>query len=144
MAGDELVGLTRAFTFAGTLTVVASLWSVDDAATEALMVAFYRHWQAGMGKAEALQAAQAEVREEYPSPYYWAAFVLSGDPGAVTEASLSPTEPSPTPTSPPPEDEGGGLCGSVGAVVPLVLLGIWGVRRAGTGRGDASSGKARG
>ena len=42
-AGDELVGMTWAFFFAGTPTVVASLWSVDDEATEALMKAFYRH-----------------------------------------------------------------------------------------------------
>jgi len=56
-AGDELVGMTRAFFFAGTPTVVSSLWSVEDASTEALMTEFYRHWQAGMGKAQALQAA---------------------------------------------------------------------------------------
>lgn len=80
-AGDELVGLTRAFFFAGTPTVVASLWSVDDKATKDLMVAFYRYWQKGLSKAGALQAAQAEVRKKYLSPFYWAAFILSGDPG---------------------------------------------------------------
>lgn len=89
-AGDEVVGLTRALFFAGTPTVIASLWPVDDAATEELMVAFYRHWQAGKSKAEALQAAQAEVRETHPGPFYWAAFVLSGDPG-VGPVTLVPT-----------------------------------------------------
>jgi len=94
-AGDELVGMTRAFFFAGTPTVVASLWSVDDAATEALMTAFYRHWQAGMGKAEALQAAQAEVRANplWASPFYWADFVLNGDPGAHTAKASEPAAP---------------------------------------------------
>jgi tetratricopeptide (TPR) repeat protein len=79
--GDELVGMTRAFFSAGAPSVIASLWPVDDAATKDLMVAFYQHWRTGMGKAEALQAAQADVRAKYPGPFYWAAFVLNGDPG---------------------------------------------------------------
>ena len=88
--GDDLVGLTRAFVFAGTTSVIASLWNVDDEATEALMVSFYRHWlQEGMGKGQALQAAQADVRLEsrWRSPYYWAPFVLSGDAGQVSQES---------------------------------------------------------
>ncbi len=97
-AGDELVGMTRAFLFAGTPTILSSLWSVDDEATAALMTAFYRHWQAGMGKAEALQAAQAEVRANprWASPFYWAGFALNGDPGAntvkVSEPAAQPAE----------------------------------------------------
>jgi CHAT domain-containing protein len=81
-AGDEVVSLTRALFFAGAPTVIASLWSVEDEATQTLMVAFYRHWLQGMGKAEALQAAQAEVRSEplWVSPFYWAGYVLNGDP----------------------------------------------------------------
>ena len=85
LEGDEVVGLTRAFFFAGTPTVIASLWNVDDEATAILMKSFYLHLQEGMGKAEALRQAQVEVREEHPSPFYWAAFVLSGDPGAEGE-----------------------------------------------------------
>ena len=101
-AGDELVGMTRAFFFAGTPTVVSSLWSVDDASTEALMMAFYGHWQAGMGKAEALQAAQAEVRgnPQWASPFFWAGFVLNGDPGAHTAKA---SEPVAQPAAPPVE-----------------------------------------
>jgi hypothetical protein len=85
------VGLTRAFFFAGTPTLVSSLWNVDDAATEALMSAFYRNWQGGMGKAEALQAAQAEVRAnpKWASPFFWAAFVLNGDAGEVSQPPTS-------------------------------------------------------
>ncbi|MGB0383822.1 MAG: CHAT domain-containing protein, partial [Ardenticatenaceae bacterium] len=86
---DEIVGLTRAFFFAGTPTLVSSLWNVDDAATEKLMSAFYHNWQSGMGKAEALQEAQAELRETHPSPFYWAAFVLNGDPGEITSTPTS-------------------------------------------------------
>ncbi|MCB0214303.1 MAG: CHAT domain-containing protein, partial [Anaerolineae bacterium] len=80
-AGDELVGLTRALIFAGTPSVIASLWAVEDEATSQLMERFYMHLKDGLGKAEALRQAQIEVREEYPNPYYWSGFVLSGDPG---------------------------------------------------------------
>ncbi len=82
-AGDELVGLTRAFIYAGTPSIITSLWSVDDEATSLLMERFYTHLQAGMDKAKALRQAQIEMREDYPNPYYWAAFVLSGDGGVV-------------------------------------------------------------
>lgn len=79
--GDDIVGLNRAFIYAGASAVVASLWTVDDQATSFLMKAFYGHLQRGMRKAAALQAAQATTRKHYPHPYYWAAFVLTGDPG---------------------------------------------------------------
>jgi CHAT domain-containing protein len=79
--GDDIVGLTRAFIYAGTPSVIASLWTVDDESTSYLMKAFYSHLKDGMSKAEALQAAQSETRKLYPHPYYWAGFVLTGDPG---------------------------------------------------------------
>jgi CHAT domain-containing protein len=98
--GDELVGLTRAFIFAGTPTVVASLWSVEDEATALLMERFYTYLREGMGKAEALRQAQLEVREEYPNPYYWAGFVLSGDPGEMS-GYKPPVRETPTPAVEP-------------------------------------------
>jgi len=133
-AGDEVVGLTRAFLY-GAPTVVSSLWSVDDEATGTLMARFYEHLLAGKGKAEALQAAQAEVRAdpahpEWAHPYYWAAFVLSGDPGAVSIPLLKPT-PSQTPTlppataaasSPPVADDGAATWLVPGAVLTAVLI----------------------
>jgi CHAT domain-containing protein len=67
--------------YAGAPSVIASLWSVDDAATRRLMVAFYNHFRHGMSKADALRAAQMDIRQQYRDPYYWAAFVLTGDPG---------------------------------------------------------------
>jgi CHAT domain-containing protein len=79
--GDDIVGLNRAFIYAGASSVIASLWTVDDEATSILMKAFYSHLKKGMSEAAALQAAQAETRKKYPHPYYWAAFVLTGDPG---------------------------------------------------------------
>jgi CHAT domain-containing protein len=86
--GDDIVGLSRAFIYAGSPSVIASLWSVDDEATRVLMVSFYTHLRQGLGKAEALRAAQMEVRKKYPHPYYWAGFVLTGDPGIATTSDL--------------------------------------------------------
>jgi CHAT domain-containing protein/SpoVK/Ycf46/Vps4 family AAA+-type ATPase/Tfp pilus assembly protein PilF len=82
--GDEVVGLTRAFLYAGTPSVMASLWSVDDKVTGLLMERFYTYLRSGMTKAQALRMAQMEVRAEYPHPYYWAAFVLTGDGAEMT------------------------------------------------------------
>ena len=78
-AGDEIVGLTRAFLYAGTPSVLSSLWSVVSITTEPLMVAFYSHLRGGMNKAQALRQAQLDVMAIYPHPRYWAAFNLVGD-----------------------------------------------------------------
>ena len=77
--GDDMIGLTRAFMSAGAPAVVSTLWKVDDQATAFLMAAFYRNlsWR---DTAAALQAAQRQLRQHYPQPYYWAGFVLNGDP----------------------------------------------------------------
>jgi CHAT domain-containing protein len=105
--GEGLIGLQRAFQVAGTRTVVASLWSVPDQATKRLMVRFYENlWKRKLPKGEALREAQLwmirqgreqpDLRRELVArgleeisakptvgrtlpPYFWAAFVLSGD-----------------------------------------------------------------
>jgi len=76
--GDEMVGLVRAFLVAGASRVVAALWPVDDAVTEAFMGTFYRELVAGATGASALQRAQGAVMHAHPHPYYWAGFVLQG------------------------------------------------------------------
>jgi CHAT domain-containing protein/Tfp pilus assembly protein PilF len=88
--GDELVGLARAFTYAGASTVVASLWKVPDGPTEELMTAFYRRLRSGESKVAALQGAQREMRhkEKPASVWEWAGFVLMGEPeGNVSESA---------------------------------------------------------
>ncbi len=60
--GDELIGLTRALIYAGTPSVLVSLWAVDDLSTGLLMDKFYAGWRGGLGKAKALQAAQGWLR----------------------------------------------------------------------------------
>lgn len=79
-AGEGVLGLRRAFEVAGAETVVMSLWKVPDAATAALMAAFYGALNDGRTKAEALREAAAVVRaeERWAHPYWWAAFVLAG------------------------------------------------------------------
>ena len=78
--GDEVVGFTRGFLYAGALSLVSSLWQVDDEATRDLMVAFYANLSM-MSREEALRQAQLATRKKYPHPYYWAAFLLTGGSG---------------------------------------------------------------
>lgn len=84
---DDVIGLSRPFLIK-IPSVIASMWAVDDQSTGYLMAQFYSYLLDGMGKAEALQAAQKDVRTneehaEWAHPYYWAAFVLNGDPGPI-------------------------------------------------------------
>lgn len=79
--GDDLVGLERAFFRAGTSSLLTTLWPVDDQATALLVQGFYTRLRAGTPRAESLRQAQQETRAAFPHPYYWAGFVLVGDPG---------------------------------------------------------------
>jgi CHAT domain-containing protein len=78
--GDEIIGMSRAFIYAGTPSILASLWKVNDYYTSKLMVAFYRSLKQ-TDKLEALQAARKTMIEDYGKrhPYYWSGFVLIGD-----------------------------------------------------------------
>jgi hypothetical protein len=76
--GDELLGLARGFLYAGTPSLVVSLWTVNDKSTAQLMMGFYEGLQKGVSKATALRAAMVEVKSRFPHPYYWAPFVLMG------------------------------------------------------------------
>lgn len=90
-AGDDFVGMTRAFLQAGSSAVLASLWEVNDRSTVDFMKHFYGRLAADgrqANKALALASAQRGIksREEYRHPYYWAPFILVGsmDSGTVT------------------------------------------------------------
>lgn len=77
-SGDDVVGFTRGFLYAGARSIVSSLWKVDDQATSILMQEFYKQLQID-DKREALRAAQLKVKNTYNShPYYWAAFQITG------------------------------------------------------------------
>jgi CHAT domain-containing protein len=81
MGGEGLVGLTRAFHYAGARSVHASLWSVGDESTADLMGRFYGYLQRGRSKAAALRAAQLDLirSDRFSHPFHWAAFTLTGD-----------------------------------------------------------------
>jgi CHAT domain-containing protein len=66
-AGDKLVGLSRAFIYVGTPSLLASLRSVEDASTAYLMTHFYGYLQEGLGKGEAMRQAQLDTMEKYPA-----------------------------------------------------------------------------
>ena len=80
--GEGLVGMTRAFMYAGAPRVLASLWAVDDVATAQLMTSLYRRLLAGgSSPAAALRRAQLSLKKEarFRHPYYWAGFQLQGE-----------------------------------------------------------------
>jgi len=80
LSGDGILGLTRAFLYAGTPSIVVSEWDVSDRATICVMDRFYAELVAGLGKARALREAQLEARRRFPHPAAWSAFVLVGEP----------------------------------------------------------------
>lgn len=93
LTGDDLVGLSRAFLYAGTPSVVCSLWQVSDQSTGWLMARFCEELSGSQqrDKASALQKARDAVRHRqdkfagspvenpYAHPFFWAPFVLIGD-----------------------------------------------------------------
>jgi CHAT domain-containing protein len=80
VAGDELLGLVRGFLYAGATSVVLSLWDVNDRTTTDLMKYFYGNLAEGKTKGVSLRSAMLRLRDEHPHPYYWAPFLLMGNP----------------------------------------------------------------
>jgi CHAT domain-containing protein len=100
--GEGVYGLRRALVLAGSESQVMSLWQVSDEATRDFMVGYYRRLQNGEGRTEAMRQVQLEMlksgavsnagptrglssapaaaaRADFSHPYYWAAFIQSGD-----------------------------------------------------------------
>ena len=96
-SGDGIAGMARALFYAGTPTVVATLWDVADQPSAALMKGFYKHWSGGRDKRAALRHAQLDLLRQLRAgglvvrspagnvrldarPFYWAGYVLIGEP----------------------------------------------------------------
>ncbi len=82
--GEGVMGLTRAFMYAGTPTVAVTRWSVESLSAKDLDIGFFRFLKEGFAPARALQAVKVQMLrgehgEEYRNPYYWAPFVIFGD-----------------------------------------------------------------
>ncbi|HEV2855887.1 MAG TPA: CHAT domain-containing protein [Thermoanaerobaculia bacterium] len=84
VTGEGLMGLTRAFFYAGIPSLVVSLWNVVDGPTPDLMLDFYKDLDQLKNKARALQSAKLSVigHGTYSHPSYWAPFILLGEPGS--------------------------------------------------------------
>lgn len=79
-ATEGMIGMQKSFFEAGAKSVVVSLWDVNDKYTAYFMKSFYEYLSDGYDKSEALRKAKIFFKENYSAnPYYWAAFVLSGD-----------------------------------------------------------------
>jgi len=79
--GEGVYGLRRALVLAGAASQLTSLWQVSDEGTKNLMVQYYDRLLANQGRSDALRQTQLEFlhSNNYQHPYYWAAFVPSGD-----------------------------------------------------------------
>jgi CHAT domain-containing protein len=93
IVGDGVQSLARAFMHAGSRSVVASLWNVNDESTARFMEAFYSHLASGEAKADALRNAKLEMLGDpaTASPRAWAAFVLVGEPSEPVPIGAPPS-----------------------------------------------------
>ncbi len=86
MAGEGMMSLSKAFTYAGVKSTVVSLWQVPDKETSDLMALYYQHLKKGKSKSEALAQAKKDFIKNNPlknHPYYWSGFILTGNNEAI-------------------------------------------------------------
>ncbi len=92
--GEGNISMARAFTYAGSASVIMSLWKVPDFNTQKIMVTLYKNLTNSMRKGESLREAKIKYIEEiedplHAHPYYWAGFVLTGDGGQISSNTSS-------------------------------------------------------
>ena len=88
--GEGVYGLRRAFTLAGAESQVMSLWKVNDQTTRELVESYYQNLKANQGRSQSLKTIQLDLLKKYQYPYYWAAFIPSGNWSAMPEIFTSP------------------------------------------------------
>ncbi|WP_437573940.1 CHAT domain-containing protein [Sorangium sp. So ce887] len=113
---DGVHGLRRALVLAGAETQVMSLWKVQDRETRNLMEAYYEKLAAGGGRVEAMRQAQIEMRSRPGTahPFYWAAFIVSGDGAALDGREVAPRPAAPRAVPSVPPGPRGCACGAAG------------------------------
>ena len=85
--GEGVYGLRRAFLLAGAESIVMSLWPVSDYVTRQMMQTYYSGLKKGLGRGEALRAAQIDMLRRRPHPFYWGGFIQAGAWGPVRTAA---------------------------------------------------------
>ena len=73
---EGVYGMHRGFKQAGVKSILATMWNVNDQSTARFMELFYQRWLSGMPMQQSFNEAVKDLRKEYPSPYFWAPFVL--------------------------------------------------------------------
>jgi CHAT domain-containing protein len=95
--GEGAISLARGFAYAGTRSLVSTLWRVSDQETAAFMRLFYQNLQQQLPKDEAMHQAKlaylAEAPPQKAHPFFWAAFTLSGDMSPIITPAASPRWP---------------------------------------------------
>ncbi len=90
-SGEGLISLARAFTFAGAKSIIASLWSIDDAQTRYIVTSTYQQFKNRTKKNKALAEAKRQyllnTEQIYAHPYYWSGLILIGDDVPLTLSS---------------------------------------------------------
>lgn len=85
--GEGMISLTHAFTYAGSKSIVTSLWNVDEQSSATIIASFYDYLKQGLSKDKALQKAKLDylaTREGRTiAPQYWAGLVLMGDTSPI-------------------------------------------------------------
>ena len=84
ITGEGVIGLTRAFMYAGTPSITVNLWSVETVSAQKLSVSYFEELRQGKKRAEALREAKlrllrGESGETFKSPFFWAPTILFGD-----------------------------------------------------------------
>lgn len=77
--GEGVVNFARAFQQAGAMAVVVSLWEVASEPAVEYMKTFYSYLKSGKSRAEAIKLTRQQIKAKYPSPFYWAVFILHGE-----------------------------------------------------------------
>jgi CHAT domain-containing protein len=83
VTGEGILSLARGFLFAGSRSVVMSMWAVEDFSSSAVIKSFYRNMRSGQTKSSALRNARLKylrtADQERSHPYYWSTLVIYGD-----------------------------------------------------------------